>query len=255
MVSFLDFEGTNPDEAAKGAADALTSAKERLASSGHVAFLMNADSVEELEARAEMRGVREAVDAAAEEVGRDKLIASLKREFEAAGYTPKALEGVGEGPWNPSPAQKGAWPEPYSPYSPYKKRIDPHDLRPDKDFPYDEHPHPGREADEEQLAPWVPHHEPVAPDREPWGGPAEHEPWKGPAEHEPWNPWKDKPPQKDRWGNYPKISNKYIKHRGDKWVIIQKGTGKVLSEHDSEVKAEASFRAMEMHKHHGGIES
>ena len=46
-------------------------------------------------------------------------------------------------------------------------------------------------------------------------------------------------------------SNKYIKRRGDKYVIVQKGTGKVLSEHDSEEKANASFRAMEMHKHEG----
>jgi len=46
-------------------------------------------------------------------------------------------------------------------------------------------------------------------------------------------------------------ANKYIKKHGDKWVIVQKGTGKVLSTHDSEEKANASFRAMEMHKHEG----
>lgn len=45
--------------------------------------------------------------------------------------------------------------------------------------------------------------------------------------------------------------NPYIRHRGDRWVIIQRGTGKVLSEHDSEEKAEESFRAMEMSKHGG----
>lgn len=44
-------------------------------------------------------------------------------------------------------------------------------------------------------------------------------------------------------------SNKYIKHRGDKWDIIQKGTGDTLSHHDSEEEAEAAFRAMEMNKH------
>lgn len=44
---------------------------------------------------------------------------------------------------------------------------------------------------------------------------------------------------------------KYIKKRGGKWVIVQKGTGKVLSRHDTREKAEASFRAMEMHKHGG----
>ncbi len=44
---------------------------------------------------------------------------------------------------------------------------------------------------------------------------------------------------------------KYIKKRGDKYVIIQKGTGKVLSTHDSREKAIASFKAMEMSKHGG----
>lgn len=52
-----------------------------------------------------------------------------------------------------------------------------------------------------------------------------------------------------------KTSNKYIKKHGDKWVIIQKGTGKVLSTHDSEEKANASFRAMEMHKHEGSTKT
>lgn len=42
---------------------------------------------------------------------------------------------------------------------------------------------------------------------------------------------------------------KYVKQRGDKWVITQKGTGKVLSEHDSEEDAKSAFRAMEMHMH------
>lgn len=42
---------------------------------------------------------------------------------------------------------------------------------------------------------------------------------------------------------------KYIKRQGDKWVVIQKGTGKVLSHHDSREKAIASFRAMMMNKH------
>lgn len=50
-------------------------------------------------------------------------------------------------------------------------------------------------------------------------------------------------------------SNQYIEKRGDKWVITQKGTGKVLSEHDSEEKANASFAAMEMSKHHGSVVS
>lgn len=47
----------------------------------------------------------------------------------------------------------------------------------------------------------------------------------------------------------PVTANKYIKKDGDDWVITQKGTGKVLSRHDSEEKAEASFRAMMESKH------
>ena len=42
---------------------------------------------------------------------------------------------------------------------------------------------------------------------------------------------------------------KYIKKQGDSWVVIQKGTGKVLSNHDSREKAIASFKAMMMNKH------
>jgi len=52
-------------------------------------------------------------------------------------------------------------------------------------------------------------------------------------------------------GNYvaSRTANKYIEKRGDSWVILQKGTGKVLSHHDSKEKAEASFRAMMQSKH------
>jgi hypothetical protein len=48
-----------------------------------------------------------------------------------------------------------------------------------------------------------------------------------------------------------KQANQYIRKDGDQWVITQKGTGKVLSHHDSEEEAEKSFSAMEMHKHEG----
>lgn len=41
----------------------------------------------------------------------------------------------------------------------------------------------------------------------------------------------------------------YVKKQGDKWVVLQKGTGKVLSHHDSEEEAKASFRAMMSNKH------
>lgn len=43
--------------------------------------------------------------------------------------------------------------------------------------------------------------------------------------------------------------NRYIKKRGDRWVIVQKGTGRVLSRHSTKAKAQASFRAMEWRKH------
>jgi|GEM_PF-4020446 len=41
----------------------------------------------------------------------------------------------------------------------------------------------------------------------------------------------------------------YIKERNGKWVIIQKGTGKVLSTHATREKAIAAFKAMMAHKH------
>jgi hypothetical protein len=41
----------------------------------------------------------------------------------------------------------------------------------------------------------------------------------------------------------------YVKKQGDKWVILQKGTGKVLSRHESKEQAEAAFRAMMANKH------
>jgi len=49
--------------------------------------------------------------------------------------------------------------------------------------------------------------------------------------------------------NEEKDHYQYIKKRGDKWVIIQKGTGKVLSHHDTREKAIAAFKAMMAHKH------
>lgn len=48
-------------------------------------------------------------------------------------------------------------------------------------------------------------------------------------------------------------ANQYVQKRGDQWCVIQKGTGKCLSKHDSKEDAEASFRAMEMHKHEGFV--
>jgi hypothetical protein len=42
----------------------------------------------------------------------------------------------------------------------------------------------------------------------------------------------------------------YVEKRGQgDWVVLQKGTGVVLSHHNSKREAEASFRAMEANKH------
>ena len=46
-----------------------------------------------------------------------------------------------------------------------------------------------------------------------------------------------------------KTANQYIKKQGDQWVILQKGTGKVLSHHASEEKAKESFAAMMANKY------
>ena len=43
----------------------------------------------------------------------------------------------------------------------------------------------------------------------------------------------------------------YIHKRGDSWVITQKGTGKVLSHHDTREKAISAFKAMMTHKTQG----
>jgi len=48
----------------------------------------------------------------------------------------------------------------------------------------------------------------------------------------------------DEKGHY-----KYIHKQNGKWVVVQKGTGKVLSTHDSENDAIASFKAMMVNKH------
>lgn len=59
----------------------------------------------------------------------------------------------------------------------------------------------------------------------------------------------DHPWVQARMGARKEAEYKYIHQDGDEWVITQKGTGKVLSRHDSEEKAKASFRAMMQSKH------
>ncbi len=66
---------------------------------------------------------------------------------------------------------------------------------------------------------------------------------------EPTDPKKASMNWESRYAGKKKDHYKYIKKRGDKFVIIQKGTGKVLSTHDSKEKAISAFKAMEMHLH------
>jgi hypothetical protein len=53
----------------------------------------------------------------------------------------------------------------------------------------------------------------------------------------------------ERYAKEEKDHYQYIKHRNGKWVILQKGTGKVLSHHDTREKAIAAFKAMMVSKH------
>jgi len=53
----------------------------------------------------------------------------------------------------------------------------------------------------------------------------------------------------ERYAKEEKDHYQYIKERDGKWVILQKGTGKVLSHHDTREKAIAAFKAMMAHKH------
>jgi hypothetical protein len=52
-----------------------------------------------------------------------------------------------------------------------------------------------------------------------------------------------------RYAKEKKDHYQYIKERDGKWVILQKGAGKVLSHHDTREKAISSFKAMMAHKH------
>ena len=63
-------------------------------------------------------------------------------------------------------------------------------------------------------------------------------------EHKAMEHKSSKSKKKDKEDHY-----KYIKKQGDSWVITQKGTGKVLSHHDSKEQAISSFKAMMANKH------
>lgn len=45
------------------------------------------------------------------------------------------------------------------------------------------------------------------------------------------------------------MANPYIQKRGTYWVVVQRGSNRVLSRHRSRKLADASFRAMEASKH------
>lgn len=45
------------------------------------------------------------------------------------------------------------------------------------------------------------------------------------------------------------MANHWIQKRGNYWVIVQRGSNRVLSRHRSRKLAEQSFRAMEASKH------
>lgn len=47
------------------------------------------------------------------------------------------------------------------------------------------------------------------------------------------------------------MANHWVQKRGTYWVVVQRGSNKVLSRHRSKSQADASFRAMEMGKHGG----
>lgn len=49
------------------------------------------------------------------------------------------------------------------------------------------------------------------------------------------------------------MSNHFVQKRGTYWVIVQRGSNKVLSRHRSRKMADAAFRAMEMSKHGGKL--
>ena len=47
------------------------------------------------------------------------------------------------------------------------------------------------------------------------------------------------------------MSNPYVQKRGTYWVIVQRGSNRVLSRHRSRKAADSAFRALEMGKHGG----
>lgn len=88
MVSFLDWEGTDPQSAAQEAAEALTDARHEVEAKGIKSFLFNADSVEEFDQRVAFREVSDILGEVADSYlgsreGRAKITAALRREFEA----------------------------------------------------------------------------------------------------------------------------------------------------------------------------
>lgn len=88
MVSFLDFEGTDPVSAAREAADAITAARKDVERRGVKSFLFASASAEEFDQRAEFSEVPDILDEVADKYlgspdQRAKLTATLRREFVA----------------------------------------------------------------------------------------------------------------------------------------------------------------------------
>src|SRR3954468_21169730 len=88
MVSFLDFEGSDPSSAAQEAAEAITAARTAAQERGIKSFLFAAASAEEFDQRAQFGEVPDILDEVADKYlgspdQRAKLTATLRREFVA----------------------------------------------------------------------------------------------------------------------------------------------------------------------------
>src|SRR5437870_1623288 len=95
VLSFLDYESVDPIDSPRAVAAALASAKDYMKRTGARDFLFHADSVEEFDVRAEVKDIGVLLDTASAGLGddgREVLMASLRREFEAASCKCKAGE-------------------------------------------------------------------------------------------------------------------------------------------------------------------
>ena len=103
MVSFLDWEGTDPASATREAAEAITKARTEVERRGIKSFLFHAASNEEFDQRAEFDGVAEVLDEVSDlylgsSDQRVKLVSALRREFigQSGIYIPRSLAKFGK---------------------------------------------------------------------------------------------------------------------------------------------------------------